>query len=60
MSTRVPTSPLPKTDTQTDADTGGHGYQKRQGVEVRIQVRPQEELPQPAGPHGGWEWGEDY
>lgn len=47
------TIPLPKTDTQTDADTGGYGHQKRQGVEVRIQVRHREELPQPARPHGG-------
>ena len=51
--THVHTIPLPKTDTQTDANAGGHGHQKRQEVEARIQVRHQEELPQPARSQGG-------
>lgn len=34
-------------------DTSGHRHQKRQGVEVKIQVRHQEELPQPARPREG-------
>lgn len=51
--THVHLIPLPKTDTQTNTDMGGHSCQKHQGVEVRIQVRHQKELPQPARPQGG-------
>lgn len=46
VSMHVHTILLPKTDTQTDANTGGHGRQKRQEVKARNRVRHQEELPQ--------------
>lgn len=50
VSTHVHMIPFPKTDIQTDADTGGHRHQKWQRVEVRIRVRHWEELPNPVRP----------